>query len=757
MSYLNKNAIKFSLLLPLALMLSFSLIIFVYGTSSEEEMHIAEDFHKSARAAQVNYDSALRAREETLSLALEFLQNDEMLRRGMVSGDREELMGYASPIFERLHSTFQITHFYLLTPDRRVMLRLHEPARYGDIIGRNTAMQAERTGKPASGVELGPLGTLTLRVVYPLYDGKGLIGYIEIGEEIEHVVSNALTSIGVDFSIVIDKRFLLRKDWEDGMRILGRHAEWDHLQSSVETYSSLKKPAEMMERMLKGVSGQGGKEEYLIDGKIFYAMAYPIKDAGQREVGKLLILRDMTERIESNRQSILEISGFAFAMGSFVLVFFYFLAVKIERRLETARLKLVEEAQTREALQQSHISELVASHTRLLEVQASLIQAKDQAEEASRAKSAFLSSMSHELRTPLNAIIGFGQLLEAEADTCTNQQESIKYILSAGYQLLGLVNDLLDLSSIDAGQLELNIQPIFIADLISICVAQVEAASANQRNIIIENTITNPALMVQGDSLRLRQVLINLLSNAVKYNKENGQVTISGLVEKEGWLRIEVRDTGDGIASDKLSLLFTPFERIDQKCGAIPGMGIGLHICKRLVEAMHGTIGVESAQGKGSVFWFCLPLAEKANESTVEKTGHPVRHVDSGFVVLYIEDNPLNVYLVQKALQKISSIKLLTAGTAEEGLTIAEESLPDLILMDIKLPGIDGVAATTLLRGNDATRNIPIVAISADAMKEDIDRALSAGCSAYLTKPIDLQALYEVIDGIRFAEKSGQA
>jgi diguanylate cyclase (GGDEF)-like protein/PAS domain S-box-containing protein len=241
--------------------------------------------------------------------------------------------------------------------------------------------------------------------------------------------------------------------------------------------------------------------------------------------------------------------------------------------------------------------------------------AKEEAEESSKAKSIFLSIMSHELRTPLNAVLGFGQLLEMDADSSTpDQQQSIKYILSSGRHLLSLVNDLLDLSRIDVGKLVLNTQQVCVADVALSCVEQVKSALARQKNITIENMITDASLVVRADDLRIRQVLINLLSNAVKYNKENGRVTVSCVIEKEGRLRIQVQDAGNGISSDKLSLLFRPFERIDQEHGTIPGVGIGLHIAKQLVEAMHGTIGVESEQGQGSTFWFDLPLEEKTDE-----------------------------------------------------------------------------------------------------------------------------------------------
>lgn len=386
--------------------------------------------------------------------------------------------------------------------------------------------------------------------------------------------------------------------------------------------------------------------------------------------------------------------------------------------------------------------------------EAKLLAAKH-AEEANRIRGKFLTSMSHELRTPLNAILGFAQLLHMDAHLCTtDQQDSVNHILVAGDQLLGLINDLLDFSQIDIGKLQLNIQPLCIADIVSICVSQVASAMANQRDIIVENTITDKAILVQGDNLRLRQVLINLLTNAVKYNKQNGHVNISCMIQKEGGLRVEVRDTGIGIASDKLSLLFAPFERIDQKHGTISGVGIGLHITKLLVEAMHGTVGADSVQGKGSTFWFELPLAEKplALASAPDKASQPLLHEESAFAVLYIEDNPVNAELVKKALQKRPGIEVLEAGTAEEGMTIAEESHPDLILMDIQLPGIDGITATTLLKKLDATKDIPVVALSADVYQKDIALALSSGCRAYLTKPIELPALYELIDSIRLAK-----
>jgi len=378
-----------------------------------------------------------------------------------------------------------------------------------------------------------------------------------------------------------------------------------------------------------------------------------------------------------------------------------------------------------------------------------LEKARQEAESANKAKSEFLSVMSHELRTPLNAILGFGQLLE-EDPVCSlpDQQQSIQHILMAGHSLLGLVTDILDLSSIDVGKFVPKLESVGIAEIASTCVSQVTAALAEKKNITIENFVTDTTLQVRADRMRLQQVLINLLSNAVKYNKAHGRVTIRSQIDIDGGLRIQVSDTGIGIPDHQQSLLFNPFERLDQKHGAISGVGIGLHISKRLLEAMQGSIGVESAQGEGSCFWFVLPLVEKTLVSTEapEKIKHASLQVDPDFVVLYIEDNPENTLLVKKALHAKFDVDLLTADSAEKGLRIASEKLPGLILMDIQLPGMDGYAATKTLKENLTTKNIPIVALSANAIQKDIDHAMHCGCNAYLTKPIELQALYAVIE-----------
>jgi len=588
-------------------MILATLVAFIYGASREQEVDINDDFQRIAQTARLNYDFALKAEVKILSSALEFLQHDKLLRQSLTDRDKKKAFQYALPIFESLRSQYLITHFYLLTPQREVLLRVHEPHRDGDIINRFTALQAETTGKPASGIELGTLGTFTLRVVYPLYDANGLIGYLELGEEIEHVIEKIIDSSDIDIAIAIDKHYLVRNDWEQGMQMLGNDVNWDNLLSFVSTYASMKIPVTIMETVLHYSSGQANDHQSIIDNRYFFVRSYPLVDAGSQDVGKLLVLRDMSNRVKINQRAIIQFSAFAFILGLFILAFFYMLAGRIERKLEDSRLKLIEESNTRELMQQDHINELKTNQHQLLEAHAQLIHAKDQAETANRAKSQFLSTMSHELRTPLNIILGFAQVLEIDSRS-RQDDDSVKHILLAGRQLLGMVDNLLNFSSIDINHLQLNIQPLSIADIVSDCVNQISTSVVNRYNISIENLVTDAAILVRADDHRLRQVLIHLLNNAQQYNKENGRIIISAVLHHQDYLRIEVSDTGQGIPADKLSLLFIPFERLDHQHGSISGVGIGLYIVKQLVEAMHGTVGVESVQGQGSTFWFELPL-----------------------------------------------------------------------------------------------------------------------------------------------------
>jgi len=373
------------------------------------------------------------------------------------------------------------------------------------------------------------------------------------------------------------------------------------------------------------------------------------------------------------------------------------------------------------------------------------------ADKANLAKSDFLSSMSHELRSPLNAILGFAQLMESGTPLPTPAQKaSIAQILSAGWYLLELINEVLDLALIESGRLSLSCEPVLLSDVLQDCQTLV-APLAVKKEVHLHYPSFAAPCFVGADRTRLKQVLINLLSNAIKYNRQGGSVFVSYSERATGCLRICVRDTGSGLIPEKVAQLFQPFNRLGKEDSDEQGTGIGLVVSKRLVEQMGGEIGVVSTVGTGSEFWIELALVgapqfdDVATEMllshiTPTVNGHPVR------TLLYVEDNRANMALVEQLVARRPDLRLFGAEDAMRGIALAREHLPDLILLDINLPGISGLQALKMLQDDPATRHIPVLAISANAMPRDIERGLTAGFFRYLTKPIRVPEFMEALD-----------
>jgi PAS domain S-box-containing protein len=373
------------------------------------------------------------------------------------------------------------------------------------------------------------------------------------------------------------------------------------------------------------------------------------------------------------------------------------------------------------------------------------------AEKANQAKSDFLSSMSHELRSPLNAILGFAQLMESDSPPATQgQKESISQILQAGWHLLKLINEILDLAKVESRQVPLSEEPVSLSEVMLECQGMVDI-QAQQRDIKMSFPNFENSYFVRADRTRLKQILINLLSNAIKYNVRHGSLEVKCSVMNPGRIRVSIADTGAGLYPEQLGQLFEPFNRLGQETGGEEGTGIGLVVAKRLVELMGGTIGVESTVGVGSVFWFelnavaepNLPLNENETLRIAQPHAPRSAHLHT---LLYVEDNPTNMKLVEQIISRHPDITLLKAVNGNSGIEVARASQPDVIMMDINLPGINGIEAMKILRLDPATAHIPVIAVSANAMPLDVERGMKAGFFRYITKPIKVNELMETFD-----------
>jgi PAS domain S-box-containing protein len=385
----------------------------------------------------------------------------------------------------------------------------------------------------------------------------------------------------------------------------------------------------------------------------------------------------------------------------------------------------------------------------------------EEVERASKAKSEFLSRVSHELRTPLNAILGFGQLLERQNPT-EKQRGRLRHIVNAGQHLLGLINEVLDISRIETGKMQVSLEPVSVGDALAEAIDLMRPLASQRKVQLFADVDVEASVHVMADRQRLKQVLLNLLANGVKYIPEGGSVSVSCVANASENLRVSIADTGPGIPQEKVSRLFTPFDRLGAEQSNIEGTGLGLALSRRLVEAMRGSIGVDSVVGKGTTFWVELPRTKSPLEQAASQSrnGEVVRQSSSRekkCTLLYIEDNLSNLTLIEQMLEERPEIELLPAIKGKLGLELAQQYSPDLILLDLHLPDLPGWEVLAQLKVQPETRGIPVIVISADATKAQINRLMQAGAATYLTKPLDVNQFFRVIDETSDPSGAGDA
>lgn len=381
-----------------------------------------------------------------------------------------------------------------------------------------------------------------------------------------------------------------------------------------------------------------------------------------------------------------------------------------------------------------------------------VLQAKEMAERANKAKSQFLSSMSHELRTPLNAILGYTQLFAYDGNLNEEQLGSLREIRKAGEHLLQLINDVLDLAKIESGNMTVSLEPVLLSRLIPECLTLTQP-QADARAIKLHSHLHNlDQLYVMADHVRLKQVMLNLMSNAIKYNHVGGEVELSLHQPSPNRLRIQVKDTGRGIPLARQAEVFQPFNRLSAENSNIEGSGVGLVITKQLVEMMNGSLDFTSQENLGSTFWIDLPLAVNWDRSSAEKarrfddTKPGELKLDRQYKVLYIEDNPTNIRLMQQIFARYPLLELDTAEEAFLGVYKARSLEFDVIILDINLPGMDGYEVLQVLKNDPATEHIPVIGLSANAMPYDIEKGKHSDFYDYLTKPVEINKLVELLN-----------
>jgi signal transduction histidine kinase/ActR/RegA family two-component response regulator len=742
------------ILVPLFFTLSLMIATFCALLVRDIRHHRADEIARTTSLADDIMRSELERGTHVMASVAALLVANQELSAEFRRRDRATLLRLSKPILEQLKRENSISHLYYHAADGTNLLRVHHPEEYGDRIERFTLTEARRTGKPAMGNEQGPFGTCTLRFVVPwMHDGE-LLGYLELGIELEDVMQRVHDLIAGDVLVTLDKRLLDREKWERNQRNHGSNMRWNEFPSVV-VVSRTGRVSAALDGYLQLSQSKKPQETFEIDhaSRVFRAVTRPLIDVRGRRIGQTIILLDITEPARRALAACAWVIGVGTLLGSALLSVFFVLLGRVQRdvaqrtaRLAEAQRTLAREQSDRQRaeherdLQQERITSLEAQGRMAHELEI----ARDRAEAGNRAKSVFLANMSHELRSPLNVMLGIAQAMAREHTLPSRVQQDLGQVLRSGKHLRTLINQVLDWSKIEAGRFTLTESAFDLRKLLQELQGMFELM-AREKGLKF-SVSHDPDLMrwVRTDPVRLRQVLVNLVNNAIKFT-EHGFVELSvDMLERTPFdhenqrCRFVVRDSGPGISSEEIPALFDAFKQGRAGASTKEGSGLGLAISRGFVELMGGRLDLESRVGLGTTICFELPLAPTRAVDVTGSETLPCQVMlapgEPKYRILVVDDHRAARQLLMRLLSPIG-FEVREAADGREAIEAWRAWSPHVICMDERMPVLSGREAAGRIKAAPGGNSTLIVALTASGFDEDNADLRAAGYDAFLIKP----------------------